>query len=93
MITKEQALTLQYGTVLHENGCKRIVGPRNGITTTVHQWRVSGQPVTYRTRPDNWYVPIKFGLRQSSKISVLTQNILHLADECPLLTLSETTSG
>lgn len=82
MITKHQALNadeFHYGT------CTRTVGPRGGITERVERWRRNGATQTWKTRPDEFRVPIKYGLRGYSSITSHNAYQFHLASECPLL--------
>lgn len=57
MITKEQAVTLQPGKILHHTKLKRR---RDGLP---FRCRVNGKCKTWKTRPDDWRLPVKFGLR------------------------------
>lgn len=55
-ITLEEAKNLSYRTVLHH------VVERNADGTP-QRWRVNGKPKTWKTRPDEVRVPLKYGLR------------------------------
>lgn len=83
MITRSMALTLRTGTELHYGHCRAIVGPRGGVTRKVETWRVNGACKTWKTRPNDFQVPIKFGFR--GPYGYLTQDNMvdfHLAFEC-----------
>jgi len=84
MITREQALALRSGTLLHAGTCTRLTGPRGGVRVRQEVWRVSGQCKTWVTRPEAFSVPIKFGLYASSYLTHANAANLHLADDCPL---------
>ncbi len=84
MITKEQALQLRHGDELHYRECKRIIGPRGGVSYTVERWRVNGVTKTWKTRPDEFQVPIKYGLYAYSYITNDNALGFHLATECPM---------
>lgn len=85
MITKAQAIELRHGQELHvEELCFTRVGPRGGKTTNRVVWRVSGRPQTWKTRPDEFRVPIKWGLRESNALTHATASLFHLPEECPL---------
>lgn len=82
MVTKEQALTAD---TFHEEGCKRIKGPRGGVTEVVRSWRRSGQTKTWKTRPDQFEVPVKYGLYGTGRITDINAHTMHAAADCPLL--------
>ena len=89
MITKEVALTLAHGQTLHYTGlrsCFRLVGPRGGIREFITHVRVSGRCQTWKTRPDEFRVPVKYGLYASGEVTNRNGANYHLASACPLLT-------
>ena len=55
MITKEQAIHLDLGQTLYHATYKNANG-------SPLRWRVNGQTKTWKTRPDEFRVPIKHGL-------------------------------
>jgi hypothetical protein len=61
-ITKEVALSLRSGTILHHTSFKN----RDG---TPARFRVSGKCRTWKTRPTEWYLPVKHGLRTHFRIT------------------------
>ena len=90
MITKEQAMAATYGDELHYTGlgeCSRTpVGPRGGQPkTTIIRVRVTGECKTLKTRPEEFRLPIKHGLKGYGEINHLNAHEFHLAEECPLL--------
>lgn len=81
MITKAEALTADR---FHENGCTRFVGSRGGVTEIVRVWRRNGRTQTWKTRPDEFRVPIKYGLYDYSDITQRTASEFHVVVDCPL---------
>lgn len=57
MITKEQALKLRHGEVIEHVSLKNSDG-------TPQRWRVNGAIKTWKSRPDDFSLPIKRGLRE-----------------------------
>lgn len=84
-ITKEQAVNLRYRDELHYGECIKHVGPRGGVRVTQETWRVNGKCQTWKTRPTEFTVPIKFGLKSCSYLTDRNAGEFHLARECPLL--------
>lgn len=81
MVTKAEALTADE---FHAEPCTRKVGPRGGITESIERWRRSGRTQTWKTRPDEFRVPIKYGLYKSHEITEHNAGAFHTADACPL---------
>lgn len=69
-ITKQEALTEDVFHEDHEPGAKRIV-----------HWRRNGRTQTWVTRPNEFRIPVKFGLRSYSQITEVTPGI-HAASAC-----------
>lgn len=87
MITKAIAQTLTYNQELHYTGrhqCTKTVGPRGGIKVSITTVRVTGQLRTWVTRPDDFIIPIKYGLYESSYIDHNNGADFHLPEDCPL---------
>lgn len=57
MLTKDQALTLRHGQTLHH------VSLKNRDKTPLRA-RVNGACKTWKTRPDEFRLPVKYGLRE-----------------------------
>ena len=55
VITKEQALMLRHGQILHH------VSMTNSGKTPMRV-RVNGKVKTWKTRPDDFRIPVKYGL-------------------------------
>ncbi len=84
MITREQALQLRHGDELHYGVCQKITGPRGGVTYKIERWRVNGKVKTWKTRPDEFVVPIKHGLRDCHYLTDVNAHNFHLATDCPV---------
>ena len=56
MITKEKALKLRHGDTIYELGEANAIG-------TPKRWSVNGAIKLWKTRPKEFKVPIKHGLR------------------------------
>ena len=69
----------------HYGNCTRSIGPRGGITEHTTSCRVTGQLKTWKTRPDDFRLPIKHGMRNYGEIVPSNIAEFHLASECPLL--------
>lgn len=81
MITKEQALTNH--DFHEEDSCYLRQGPRGGLVFHFTNWRKNGQTKLWKTRPNEFCIPIKTGFR--GPYSYLTNENLqdfHLPEEC-----------
>lgn len=84
---KQQAINLRYGQELHYTGrklCVLISGPKGGRQISIVKVRVSGKCQTWKTRPDEFRLPVKHGLYENGAVTHLNKNDFHLAGECPL---------
>jgi hypothetical protein len=87
MVTKEQAIASHHGQTFHYTGrhdCTRIVGPRGGVKVTITQVRVSGQCKTWKTRPSDFHMPVKYGMYESFWIDAANAEDFHSPADCPL---------
>ena len=84
MITKEQAVSLQYRQELHVGHCNRTVGPKGGVTETIIKVRVNGEVKTWKKNPTRFLVPIKHGLYEYGYIHERNAHDFHLPKDCPL---------
>lgn len=57
MITKAQAVKLTRDDIIHVKGYKNTDG-------TPQRWRVNGKVKTFKTRPNDFSIPVKRGLRE-----------------------------
>lgn len=74
MITKEQALTAKR---FHEDA---MCTPVRIVT-----WRRNGATQTWKTRPDDFRIPVKWGLRDYFQITHLNADWFHAEEDCPVL--------
>jgi hypothetical protein len=87
MITKAQAMAAHSNQEFHHTGrheCTRTVGSRGGITEDIVKVRVSGQCQTWKTRPDEFRLPVKYGLYKSAAIDHTNAHEWHTLADCPL---------
>lgn len=73
MITRTDALTADR---FHEEGARRKDG-------TCYVWRRNGQTQTWKTRPDEFRVPVKYGLRSYDQITHYNAGSFHTEAACP----------
>lgn len=71
MITFEQALS---ATEFHEN---------HEPAGKIYTWRRNGVTQTWKTRPGEFRIPVKYGLRNYSQIYDHDAQDFHVAGECP----------
>jgi len=84
VITKEQALTLRHGDILHYEGCTSTVGPRGGVHTQIEHWRVNGRVKTWKRQPELFEIPIKYGLKSYGYLDDKNAHLFHLEADCPI---------
>jgi hypothetical protein len=87
MVTKEQVVAARHGDEFHFTGrsaCGKTVGPRGGEKVTVTRCRVSGSAQTWKTRPTEFRLPVKYGLYESGEITHRNAGEWHRAQDCPL---------
>ena len=92
MVTKEQAVELisnVYGPVFkynhfHYGTCTKYVGARGGIKYGCTRVRRNGQTKTWQTRPDEFKIPVKYGLKRYGYIDHNNAKDFHVASECPV---------
>ncbi len=61
MITKEQALALKPGTVIYLTSFF-TTGSKIVNLDKVTKWRINGQAKVWKTKPDQFQIPLKHGL-------------------------------
>lgn len=88
-MTREEAFRAKE---FHKGKCVRGIGSRGGVTVVQEIWRRSGQTKTWKTRPEQFRIPVKYGLRNSSYIDQYDLEKMHTADTCPLLDPNYVTS-
>lgn len=82
-VTKEQAVE---ASEFHRGECYVERGSRGGEKVHIERWRRMGQTKLWKTRPADFRVPIKFGMRARDSWYLDQDNAqeFHTADECPL---------
>ena len=84
-ITKDQALV---GHEWHDDGgCPSNPGSRGRDKGPI-VWRRNGATQTWVTRPTDFRLPVKHGLRDYSAVTPDNNNI-HAAEDCPRVTRDE----
>lgn len=71
----------------HYGTCKLTIGERGGKTITIERWRRSGKTQTWKTRPNDFTVPIKYDLRSSSYLTQSNAHDFHIPSDCPIRAL------
>lgn len=84
MVTREQAISADWRSEFHYGECTRTVGPRGGIRESIARVRVNGRCQTWKTRPEAFRLPVKYGFRECSAIEPHNAHLYHPAGECPL---------
>lgn len=84
MVTKEQAVAARHGQEFHFGECTRKIGPRGGETIKQVRVRVSGACQTWKTRPEDFRLPVKYGMYEHSAIQPYNAAQFHTAADCPL---------
>ena len=89
MVTKTQLEKLtndRFGQLsFHYTGrhdCSRTLGPRGGVTENITRVRQSGSMKTWKTRPNDFHLPVKYGMYESAWIDQDNAGQFHLASEC-----------
>ena len=71
MLTRTQALTASAFHETHETGGK------------IYRWRRNGSTQTWKTRPDEFRVPVKHGLYGYGQITQSNASGFHAESDCP----------
>jgi len=89
MITKEQAVKLGDGTLRGEihcvavRCCTNVFGSRGGVKTNRVIARPNGRCQTWKTRPNDFRLPVKHGMYEYGEITQDNADCFHLASDCP----------
>jgi len=70
---------------IHWGNCTRETGPRGGIKSHSTVCKVNGQLKTWKTRPGEYRLPVKHGMRGYGEVTPENISQFHLESECPLL--------
>jgi hypothetical protein len=84
MITRQHASSLRRGDVVHVGDCLKIVGPRGGVRRKITRLFVSGCFREFK-RTLKWYLPIKYGLSKSYRLTNENCGQFHDERDCPVL--------
>jgi hypothetical protein len=84
VITKDQALTADNLHYTGRHDCTIHIGPRGGKRVNITAVRRSGQTQTWKTRPEDFKMPVKFGLYESSYATHENANDWHTLEDCPV---------
>ncbi len=79
MVTKAQAIEAQE---FHCGPCIVYVGPRGGRTLRQEVWRRNGKTKVWKTRPEDFKVPVKHGLYKYGYIDNGNASTCHTAADC-----------
>jgi hypothetical protein len=71
VITKQQAMSASAFHENHEPGAK------------VFRWRRNGATQTWKTRPSEFRVPVKYGIRSYGNITEVNASDFHTEEDCP----------
>jgi len=71
-------------TVFHVGTCMRSTGARGAVTVSTELWRRNGATKTWKTRPGEFVIPVKHGLRNYSTITHEDLALVHTASTCIL---------
>jgi hypothetical protein len=82
MITLEQAKALTWRDELHCGPCIIRTGTRGGQSLTQERWRVNGKIQLWKTRPDEFSLPIKHGLKTCYYLTHRNAADFHLSADC-----------
>lgn len=72
MITKQQAINEREFHI-----------PSSKDPNKCHTWRRNGSTQTWVTRPDNFRVPVKFGMYDYNQITQEDAHKFHIPADCP----------
>lgn len=68
----------------HYGECKKTVGPRGGVTITREEWRRNGANKTWKSQPERFRIPVKWGMRGYDEINQFNVDRFHAASDCPI---------
>jgi len=68
----------------HYGQCSKEVGPRGGVKVHMVVVRRNGMTQTWKTRPTEFSIPVKHGLKNAFRIGQADAHLWHAASDCPL---------
>lgn len=76
------------GDAFHWGECTRTHGPRGGIQEDIVRYRRMGASKVWKTRPEDFRIPVKYGARNNGSTYITPDNVeeFHLEKNCPLET-------
>lgn len=87
MVTKEQLMKMDGRGELHcvvGAGCLRAIGPRGGVKERIMHVRLTGKCRTWKTDPERFEQPVRYGLRINIIINKNNAYLFHGIDDCPV---------
>lgn len=69
----------------HYGTCERFTGPRGGVKMDQTRVRRSGKTQTWKTRPGEFRIPVKYGMYESGEITHHNAADFHLPSECVIV--------
>jgi hypothetical protein len=83
MVTKAQAISAHHRQEFHYGRCTRTIGPKGGEKLRMDVWRVNGACKVWKTRPEAFSLPIKYGFK-GPYAYITEQNAaeFHAAEDC-----------
>ena len=85
-LTKEDAVSKNEFHLTHvegRDGCRKIQKPRSTQKRIV-QVRRNGRTKTWKTRPNEWRIPVVYGLKGYFQIRQYDAGDFHTPDHCPV---------
>ncbi len=77
----QQAASASY---IHWGNCTRTIGPKGGVKEHSTVCKVNGSLKTWKTRPNDFRLPVKHGMRGYGEVTPENISQFHLESECPL---------
>lgn len=88
MVTRQQIIDAPYHQIWHYTGkheCSCVVGARGAIHVNFVAYRGNGRVKLWKTRPNDFRLPTKYGLREGGWIDQDNAHEWHLEQDCPAL--------
>jgi hypothetical protein len=82
MVTKDECMR---GGVFHLTEAEQYTDSKG--KPKVERWRSNGRCKTWVTRPNEFRLPVKFGLYGHSAITDLNADEFHREEDCPLVNI------
>lgn len=82
-MTRDEALALSYRDEVHAGECIDTIGPRGGKTSKREVWRVNGQIKRWKTDPERFEIPLKYGFNGPyTYLDNTNVQLFHVATGC-----------